>query len=140
MEASMYEKVYIYIYIYIVREHLTGPQHYPDNGLVSGTRDEVSRNQGEEVLVAITDHGPTDPVGGEVRRRLLIRRLLIHDLGAGCAETVSETGCWRANCVWRLGTVAKCRSKILFTFYQKRSGFDGVMTPVSKGLTLLLDF
>ncbi|GBO44354.1 hypothetical protein AVEN_16655-1 [Araneus ventricosus] len=39
------------IYIYkenIVREHLTGPQHYPDNGLVSGTRGEVSRNQEEE--------------------------------------------------------------------------------------------
>ncbi|GBM97549.1 hypothetical protein AVEN_246228-1 [Araneus ventricosus] len=33
----------------IVREHLTGPQHYPDNGLVSGTRGEVSRNQEEEV-------------------------------------------------------------------------------------------
>ncbi|GBN50220.1 hypothetical protein AVEN_152648-1, partial [Araneus ventricosus] len=35
------------VYIYkenIGREHLTGPQHYPDNGLVSGTRGEVSRN------------------------------------------------------------------------------------------------
>ncbi|GBM92418.1 hypothetical protein AVEN_240729-1 [Araneus ventricosus] len=32
----------------IVREHLTGPQRYPDNGLVSGTRGEVSRNQEEE--------------------------------------------------------------------------------------------
>ncbi|GBL85263.1 hypothetical protein AVEN_222731-1 [Araneus ventricosus] len=45
------ESVYMYIYIYkenIVREHLTGPQHYPDNGLVSGTRGEVSRNQEEE--------------------------------------------------------------------------------------------
>ncbi|GBO36740.1 hypothetical protein AVEN_107050-1, partial [Araneus ventricosus] len=31
----------------IVREYLTGPQHYPDNGLVSGTRGEVSRNQEE---------------------------------------------------------------------------------------------
>ncbi|GBM64181.1 hypothetical protein AVEN_89031-1 [Araneus ventricosus] len=40
----MYEKVYIYKEK-IVREHLTGPQHYPDNGLVSGTRGEVSRNQ-----------------------------------------------------------------------------------------------
>ncbi|GBM96496.1 hypothetical protein AVEN_13970-1 [Araneus ventricosus] len=40
------ESVYMYIYKEkIVREHLTGPQHYPDNGLVSGTRGEVSRNQ-----------------------------------------------------------------------------------------------
>ncbi|GBM37765.1 hypothetical protein AVEN_25879-1 [Araneus ventricosus] len=45
------ESVYMYIYKEnIVREHLTGPQHYPDNGLVSGTRGEVSRNQEEEVL------------------------------------------------------------------------------------------
>ncbi|GBM83670.1 hypothetical protein AVEN_57368-1 [Araneus ventricosus] len=43
------ESVYMYIYKEkIVREHLTGPQHYPDNGLVSGTRGEVSRNQEEE--------------------------------------------------------------------------------------------
>ncbi|GBN83542.1 hypothetical protein AVEN_153942-1, partial [Araneus ventricosus] len=42
----MYEKVYIYKEK-IVREHLTGPQHYPDNGLVSVTRGEVSRNQEE---------------------------------------------------------------------------------------------
>ncbi|GBM08653.1 hypothetical protein AVEN_52486-1 [Araneus ventricosus] len=42
------ESVYMYIYKEnIVREHLTGPQHYPDNGLVSGTRGEVSRNQEE---------------------------------------------------------------------------------------------
>ncbi|GBM63370.1 hypothetical protein AVEN_185475-1 [Araneus ventricosus] len=41
------ESVYMYIYKEkIVREHLAGPQHYPDNGLVSGTRGEVSRNQG----------------------------------------------------------------------------------------------
>ncbi|GBM81346.1 hypothetical protein AVEN_50806-1 [Araneus ventricosus] len=46
----MYEKVYTCIYKEkIVREHLTGPQHYPDNGLVSGTKGEVSRNQ-EEAL------------------------------------------------------------------------------------------
>ncbi|GBM07176.1 hypothetical protein AVEN_15422-1 [Araneus ventricosus] len=46
------ESVYMYIYKEkIVREHLTGPQHYPDNELVSGTRGEVSRNQEEEVLV-----------------------------------------------------------------------------------------
>ncbi|GBM17376.1 hypothetical protein AVEN_13251-1 [Araneus ventricosus] len=32
---------------------LTGPQHYPDNGLVSGTRGEVSRNQ-EEVQMNLT--------------------------------------------------------------------------------------
>ncbi|GBM03500.1 hypothetical protein AVEN_95396-1 [Araneus ventricosus] len=30
---------------------LTGPQHYPDNGLVSGTRGKVSRNQEEEAQV-----------------------------------------------------------------------------------------
>ncbi|GBN00413.1 hypothetical protein AVEN_257807-1 [Araneus ventricosus] len=43
------ESVYMYLYKEkIVREHLTGPQHYPDNGLVSGTRGEVSRNQEEE--------------------------------------------------------------------------------------------
>ncbi|GBM22586.1 hypothetical protein AVEN_182187-1 [Araneus ventricosus] len=39
------------VYIYkenVVREHLTGPQHYPDNGLVSGTRGEVSRNQEDQ--------------------------------------------------------------------------------------------
>ncbi|GBL76033.1 Putative protein in type-1 retrotransposable element R1DM [Araneus ventricosus] len=43
------ESVYLYIYKEnIVREHLTGPQHYPYNGLVSGTRGEVSRNQEEE--------------------------------------------------------------------------------------------
>ncbi|GBN85964.1 hypothetical protein AVEN_200387-1 [Araneus ventricosus] len=41
------------IYIYIVREHLTGSQHYPDNGLVSGTRGEVSHNQEEEVSICI---------------------------------------------------------------------------------------
>ncbi|GBN48746.1 hypothetical protein AVEN_200607-1, partial [Araneus ventricosus] len=28
-----------------------GPQHYPDNGLVSGTRGEVSRNQEEEAVL-----------------------------------------------------------------------------------------
>ncbi|GBM95496.1 hypothetical protein AVEN_101484-1 [Araneus ventricosus] len=45
------ESVYMYIYNEnIVREHLTDPQHYPDNGLVSGTRGEVSRNQEEEDL------------------------------------------------------------------------------------------
>ncbi|GBL76054.1 hypothetical protein AVEN_234362-1 [Araneus ventricosus] len=45
------ESVYMYIYKEkIVREHLTGPQHYPDNGLVSGTRGEVSRNQEEGPL------------------------------------------------------------------------------------------
>ncbi|GBM40796.1 hypothetical protein AVEN_80803-1 [Araneus ventricosus] len=45
------ESVYMYIYKEnIVREHLTGPQHYPDTGLVSGTRGEVSRNQEEEVI------------------------------------------------------------------------------------------
>ncbi|GBM87701.1 hypothetical protein AVEN_57219-1 [Araneus ventricosus] len=50
MEASMCEKVYIYIYKgNRVREHFTGPQHYRDNGLASGTRGEVSRNQEEEV-------------------------------------------------------------------------------------------
>ncbi|GBL73100.1 hypothetical protein AVEN_128250-1 [Araneus ventricosus] len=44
------ESVYMHIYKEkIVREHLTGPQHYPDNGLVSGTRGELSRNQEEEV-------------------------------------------------------------------------------------------
>ncbi|GBN57048.1 hypothetical protein AVEN_178966-1 [Araneus ventricosus] len=44
------ESVYMYTYKEkIVREHLTGPQHYPDNGLVSGTRGEGSRNQEEEV-------------------------------------------------------------------------------------------
>ncbi|GBM04147.1 hypothetical protein AVEN_115522-1 [Araneus ventricosus] len=43
------ESVYMYIYKEnIVREHLTGPQHYPDNGLVSGTTGEVSPNQEEE--------------------------------------------------------------------------------------------
>ncbi|GBM40346.1 hypothetical protein AVEN_85405-1 [Araneus ventricosus] len=31
----------------IVREHPTGPQYYPDNGLVSGTKGEVFRNQEE---------------------------------------------------------------------------------------------
>ncbi|GBM29613.1 hypothetical protein AVEN_130091-1 [Araneus ventricosus] len=42
------ESVYLYIYKEnIVGEHLTGPQHYPGNGLVSGTRGEVSRNQEE---------------------------------------------------------------------------------------------
>ncbi|GBN49904.1 hypothetical protein AVEN_190067-1 [Araneus ventricosus] len=47
------ESVYMYIYKEkIVREHLTGPQHYPDNGLVSGTRGEVSRNQEEEEATA----------------------------------------------------------------------------------------
>ncbi|GBN38440.1 hypothetical protein AVEN_189691-1 [Araneus ventricosus] len=47
------ESVYMYIYKEkIVREHLTGPQHYPDNGLVSGTRGEVSRNQ-EEVRLRV---------------------------------------------------------------------------------------
>ncbi|GBM25894.1 hypothetical protein AVEN_94341-1 [Araneus ventricosus] len=43
------------VYIYkenIVREHLTDPQHYPDNGLVSGTRSEVPRNQEEVKEVA----------------------------------------------------------------------------------------
>ncbi|GBN68107.1 hypothetical protein AVEN_272279-1 [Araneus ventricosus] len=46
------ESVYMYLYKEkIAREHLTGPQHYPDNGLVSGTRGEVSRNQEEEVLI-----------------------------------------------------------------------------------------
>ncbi|GBM67505.1 hypothetical protein AVEN_73651-1 [Araneus ventricosus] len=45
------ESVYMYIYKEnIVREHPTGPQHYPDNGLVSGTRGEGSRNQEEEDL------------------------------------------------------------------------------------------
>ncbi|GBO40323.1 hypothetical protein AVEN_55362-1 [Araneus ventricosus] len=45
------ESVYMYLYKEkIAREHLTGPQHYPDNGLVSGTRGKVSRNQEEEVL------------------------------------------------------------------------------------------
>ncbi|GBL65904.1 hypothetical protein AVEN_160887-1 [Araneus ventricosus] len=44
------ESVYMHIYKEkIVRKHLTGPQHYLDNGLVSGTRGEVSRNQEEEV-------------------------------------------------------------------------------------------
>ncbi|GBN00832.1 hypothetical protein AVEN_2903-1 [Araneus ventricosus] len=44
------ESVYMYIYKEkIEREHLTGPQHYHDNGFVSGTRGEVSRNQEEEV-------------------------------------------------------------------------------------------
>ncbi|GBM37517.1 hypothetical protein AVEN_4190-1 [Araneus ventricosus] len=44
------ESVYMYLYKEkIAREHLTGPQHYPDNGLVSGTRGKVSRNQEEEV-------------------------------------------------------------------------------------------
>ncbi|GBN60822.1 hypothetical protein AVEN_59318-1 [Araneus ventricosus] len=33
----------------IVVNDTTGPQHYPDNGLVSGTRGKVSRNQ-EEVV------------------------------------------------------------------------------------------
>ncbi|GBO26044.1 hypothetical protein AVEN_39950-1 [Araneus ventricosus] len=48
------ESVYMYIYKEkIVREHLTGPQHYPDNGLVSGTRGEVSRNQEEEVWIGL---------------------------------------------------------------------------------------
>ncbi|GBM67813.1 hypothetical protein AVEN_175028-1 [Araneus ventricosus] len=44
------ESVYLYIYKEnIVREHLTGHQHYPDNVLlVSGTRGEVSHNQEEE--------------------------------------------------------------------------------------------
>ncbi|GBM16963.1 hypothetical protein AVEN_274294-1 [Araneus ventricosus] len=43
------ESVYMYIYKEkIVREHLTGPQHYSDNGLASGTRGEVSRNQEED--------------------------------------------------------------------------------------------
>ncbi|GBN28080.1 hypothetical protein AVEN_223626-1 [Araneus ventricosus] len=43
------ESVYMYLYKEkIAREHLTGPQHYPDNGLVSGTRGKVSRNQEEE--------------------------------------------------------------------------------------------
>ncbi|GBO29316.1 hypothetical protein AVEN_104406-1 [Araneus ventricosus] len=42
------ESVYMYMYKEkIVREHLTGSQHYPDHGLVSGTRGEVSRNQEE---------------------------------------------------------------------------------------------
>ncbi|GBN37805.1 hypothetical protein AVEN_102209-1 [Araneus ventricosus] len=45
------ESVYMYLYKEkIAREHLTGPQHYPDNGLVSGTRGKVSRNQEEEAL------------------------------------------------------------------------------------------
>ncbi|GBN25414.1 hypothetical protein AVEN_59849-1 [Araneus ventricosus] len=56
METSMYEKVCAYIYKEnIVREHLTGPQHYPDNGLVSGTRGEVSHNQEEEVSISSND-------------------------------------------------------------------------------------
>ncbi|GBN22367.1 hypothetical protein AVEN_186223-1 [Araneus ventricosus] len=43
------ESVYMYLYKEkIAREHLTGPQHYPDNGLVTGTRGKVSRNQEEE--------------------------------------------------------------------------------------------
>ncbi|GBM86797.1 hypothetical protein AVEN_215225-1 [Araneus ventricosus] len=43
------ESVYLYIYKgNIVQEHLTGPQHYLDNGLVSGSRGEVSRNQEED--------------------------------------------------------------------------------------------
>ncbi|GBM79997.1 hypothetical protein AVEN_108649-1 [Araneus ventricosus] len=33
-----------------------GPQHYPDNGLVSGTRGEVSRNQEAEVSAASIGH------------------------------------------------------------------------------------
>ncbi|GBL85726.1 hypothetical protein AVEN_193175-1 [Araneus ventricosus] len=46
------ESVYMYLYKEkIAREHLTGPQHYPDNGLVSGTTGKVSRNQEEEVTV-----------------------------------------------------------------------------------------
>ncbi|GBO12733.1 hypothetical protein AVEN_181754-1 [Araneus ventricosus] len=47
------ESVYMYLYKEkIAREHLTGPQHYPDNGLVSGTRGKVSRNQEEEAYSA----------------------------------------------------------------------------------------
>ncbi|GBN27458.1 hypothetical protein AVEN_265329-1 [Araneus ventricosus] len=46
------ESVYMYLYKEkIAREHLTGPQHYPDNGLVSGTRGKVSRNQEEEEVL-----------------------------------------------------------------------------------------
>ncbi|GBM78290.1 hypothetical protein AVEN_46992-1 [Araneus ventricosus] len=48
------ESVYMYIYKEkIVGEHFTGPQHYPDNGLVSGTRGEVSHNQ-EKVRLVFT--------------------------------------------------------------------------------------
>ncbi|GBM31522.1 Putative protein in type-1 retrotransposable element R1DM [Araneus ventricosus] len=47
------ESVYLYIYKEnIVRDHLTGPQHYPDNGRVTGTKVEVSRNQ-EEIWAVI---------------------------------------------------------------------------------------
>ncbi|GBM07617.1 hypothetical protein AVEN_230050-1 [Araneus ventricosus] len=49
------ESVYMYLYKEkIAREHLTGPQHYPDNGLVSGTRGKVSRNQEEEDISRIS--------------------------------------------------------------------------------------
>ncbi|GBN36433.1 hypothetical protein AVEN_54028-1 [Araneus ventricosus] len=52
----------------------TGPQHYPDNGLVSGTRGKVSRNQEQEevytirirrvcVYVRLSSH---EPLNGEV--------------------------------------------------------------------------
>ncbi|GBL79333.1 hypothetical protein AVEN_92535-1 [Araneus ventricosus] len=47
-DGSIHVRESVYTCMYkenIVREHLTGPQHYPDNGLVSGTRGEVSRNQ-----------------------------------------------------------------------------------------------
>ncbi|GBL85519.1 hypothetical protein AVEN_34678-1 [Araneus ventricosus] len=56
-EGSIDVRESVYMYIYkekIVREHLTGPQHYPDNGLVSGTRGEVSRNQEEELSLSST--------------------------------------------------------------------------------------
>ncbi|GBN09223.1 hypothetical protein AVEN_268485-1 [Araneus ventricosus] len=92
-----------------VREHLTGPQHYPDNRLVSRTRAEVPRNQEEEVYYCTVSSSPV--LGNLIFSRHWRWQRHLQELGWWpTIDTPDQVLALEPTCIWQISKKKRKRA------------------------------